>query len=58
MQYTTSYSEHVASFANNINTLEGGTHLSGFRAALTKAINDYGRKNAPKKGREYSVSGA
>ena len=44
MQYTDGYSENVYTFANNINTQEGGTHLSGFRTALTRAINDYGRK--------------
>jgi len=48
LQYTTAYSETVISFANNINTYEGGTHLSGFRAALTKALNDYMRKNDKK----------
>ncbi|HOZ46771.1 MAG TPA: DNA topoisomerase (ATP-hydrolyzing) subunit B [Candidatus Hydrogenedentes bacterium] len=45
LQYSTSYNETVSCFANNINTHEGGTHLSGFRAALTKALNDYARKN-------------
>ncbi len=45
LQYTTAYSETVSSFANNINTHEGGTHLSGFRAALTKSLNDYAKKN-------------
>ncbi|NMB07341.1 MAG: DNA topoisomerase (ATP-hydrolyzing) subunit B [Tissierellia bacterium] len=44
MQYTDGYSENVYTFANNINTQEGGTHLSGFRTALTRSINDYGRK--------------
>ena len=44
MQYTDSYSENIYTFANNINTHEGGTHLSGLRTALTRAINDYGRK--------------
>jgi DNA gyrase subunit B len=39
MQYNDSYSENVLSFANNINTSEGGTHLSGFRSALTRAVN-------------------
>jgi DNA gyrase subunit B len=48
LQYTTAYSETVISFANNINTYEGGTHLSGFRAGLTKALNDYMRKNDKK----------
>jgi DNA gyrase subunit B len=44
MQYTDSYSETIHTFANNINTIEGGTHLVGFRAALTRTINDYARK--------------
>ncbi len=45
MQYTDSYAENIYTFANNINTVEGGTHLSGFRSALTRTINDYARKN-------------
>ena len=45
IQYTDSYSEVVLAFANNINTEEGGSHLSGFRSALTRTLNDYGRKN-------------
>ncbi len=57
LQYNTVYSETVHSFANNINTFEGGTHLSGFRAALTKALNDYLKKNASKKNKDYSISG-
>ncbi len=44
-QYNDSYSETMLSFVNNINTKEGGTHLSGFRAALTRAVNNYARKN-------------
>ncbi|MDO5755205.1 MAG: DNA topoisomerase (ATP-hydrolyzing) subunit B [Tissierellia bacterium] len=44
MQYTTAYSENVLTFANNIRTADGGTHLSGFRSGLTRAINDYARK--------------
>ncbi|MFN3429852.1 MAG: DNA topoisomerase (ATP-hydrolyzing) subunit B, partial [Candidatus Sericytochromatia bacterium] len=44
MQYTTGYSENVLSFANNINTHEGGSHLTGFRNVLTRLFNDYGRK--------------
>ncbi len=45
MQYTDSYGEHVYSFANNINTHEGGTHLVGFKTALTRVANDYVKKN-------------
>ncbi len=44
LQYTTSYSENILSFVNNINTIEGGTHLDGFKRGLTKVFNDYGRK--------------
>ncbi|HHY13892.1 MAG TPA: DNA topoisomerase (ATP-hydrolyzing) subunit B [Thermoanaerobacterales bacterium] len=44
MQYNNSYVENVFTFANNIKTVEGGTHLSGFRAALTRSVNDYARK--------------
>ncbi len=44
MQYTESYVESIYTFANNINTVEGGTHLVGFRAALTRTINEYARK--------------
>jgi DNA gyrase subunit B len=45
MQYTDSYREYIHSYANNINTIEGGTHLSGFKSALTRTLNDYARKN-------------
>jgi len=45
MQYNDTYQENVYSFANNINTVEGGTHLSGFKTALTRAINSYIEKN-------------
>ena len=45
MQYTAGFKENIFSFANNINTHEGGTHLNGFKAALTKIINNYIRKN-------------
>jgi len=45
IQYTDSYTENIFTFANNINTHEGGTHLSGFKGALTRVLNDYGKKN-------------
>ncbi len=45
LQYTTSYSDTISSFVNNINTHEGGTHLTGFRSALTKALNEHVKKN-------------
>jgi len=45
MQYSTSFSETIYTFVNSINTIEGGTHLSGFKAALTRSLNDYSRDN-------------
>ena len=57
MQYTTGYSESIFSFANNINTTEGGTHLSGFRSALTRTINDYARNNNILKDRDENLQG-
>ena len=56
-QYTDSYSEVVLAFANNILTPEGGTHLTGFRSALTKTLNDYGRKYNIIKEKEENLSG-
>ncbi|MBO9362222.1 MAG: DNA topoisomerase (ATP-hydrolyzing) subunit B [Thermoflexus sp.] len=44
LQYTDAYNETVLAFANNVNTVDGGTHLTGFRAALTRTLNDYARK--------------
>ena len=52
LQYNDSYGESVHSFANNINTADGGTHLSGFRSGLTRTINDYARRNGFLKGDE------
>ena len=57
MQYTTGYSESIFSFANNINTTEGGTHLSGFRGALTRTINDYARSNNILKEKDENLQG-
>ncbi len=55
MQYNTSYSELILSFANNVNTGDGGTHEEGFKLALTKVINDYGRRmNLLKEGEKLS----
>ncbi len=57
MQHNDSYNEGVYSFVNNINTPEGGTHLVGFRSALTKTFNDYARKNKLLKESEQNLSG-
>jgi DNA gyrase subunit B len=57
MQYNTGYTESVFTFANNINTHEGGTHLSGFKSALTRTINDYARKKGLLKEKEENLSG-
>ncbi|MGQ9661159.1 MAG: DNA topoisomerase (ATP-hydrolyzing) subunit B [Kiritimatiellia bacterium] len=57
MQYTEAYNETILSFANNINTVEGGTHLSGFRSALTRTINNYARTNKLIKDDEEPMSG-
>ena len=57
IQYTDGYTENIFTFANNINTHEGGTHLSGFKAALTRVLNDYGRKNKLFPNEEFSLSG-
>ena len=56
LQYNDSYGESTHTFANNINTADGGTHLSGFKSALTRTINDYGKKNGFLKNDE-SLSG-
>ena len=57
MQYTDAYSELVLTYANNINTIEGGTHLAGFRSAITRCINDYARKNKFLKEKDAALSG-
>ena len=57
MQWTTSYTESVLSFANNINTHEGGTHEEGFRKALTKAINDFARAKGMLKEKDENLTG-
>ncbi|MBN1175052.1 DNA topoisomerase (ATP-hydrolyzing) subunit B [Candidatus Woesearchaeota archaeon] len=49
LQYNDGYNEHLHSFVNNINTYEGGTHVTGFKAALTRVFNTYAEKNIPKK---------
>ena len=57
LQYTDAYTENIYSFANNINTHEGGVHLSGFKAALTKCVNDYARRNNILKEKDPNLSG-
>ncbi len=57
MQYTDAYSESILSFANNINTHQGGTHLTGFRNAITRVLNDYARTNKILKDSEQNLSG-
>lgn len=57
MQHNDSYTENIYTFVNNINTPEGGTHLTGFKNALTKTFNDYARKNKLIKENETSLSG-
>ncbi len=57
MQYTDDYNEIILSFANNIHTIEGGTHETGFKSGLTRVINDYARKNNLLKEKESNLSG-
>ena len=57
MQYTDAYNESISCYANNINTIEGGTHLSGFRSALTRTVNAYGRANKLIKDDKDTMSG-
>jgi DNA gyrase subunit B len=57
MQYTDSYNENIFSFVNNINTIEGGTHLVGFKTALTRVINDYAKKTNLIKENDVAITG-
>ena len=57
MQYTDGYAESIFSFANNINTTEGGTHLSGFKGAITRTINDYARNSNFLKEKDENLQG-
>ena len=57
MQYNESYTENLLTFANNINTIEGGTHEVGFKTAITKVLNDYARKHSLLKDSEKNLSG-
>ncbi len=57
IQYNDGYSENVFSFVNNINTIEGGTHLSGFRSALTRIVNDYIKNNGLLKNKDLNITG-
>jgi DNA gyrase subunit B len=57
MQWNAGYNDNVFSFANNINTHEGGTHLSGFRSAITRTVNDYARSKGFLKEKEENLSG-
>ena len=57
IQYTTAYSENIYTFVNNINTVEGGTHLEGFKRALTKVFNDYARRHNILKEKDSNLQG-
>lgn len=57
LQYNESYSEMVVSYCNNIHTVEGGTHLTGFRAALTRTLNNYAKSAAPAKNKDLAITG-
>lgn len=58
MQYNDTYNETIFSYANNINTVEGGTHLTGFKTALTRAVNDYIKRNMAGKDKDSQLTGA
>src|SRR3989338_5936847 len=57
IQYNSGYNENVFGFVNTINTVEGGTHVSGFKTALTRVINDYAKKTGMLKGKDESLTG-
>ncbi|OGV56313.1 MAG: hypothetical protein A2X49_12215, partial [Lentisphaerae bacterium GWF2_52_8] len=57
LQYNDGYDETLFSYANNINTIEGGSHLSGFKSALTRAVNDYAKKNNIIRGDKFTLTG-
>lgn len=57
LTYSDDYNEHVYTFANNIYTAEGGTHLTGFRSSITRVVNDYGRKNGLLKDNDSALTG-
>ncbi len=57
IQFTDAYSESVYAFANTINTIDGGTHLTGMRTAITRAINDYARKSSLLKDADPNFTG-
>ena len=57
MQYAESFTETIKAFANNVFNADGGTHLTGFRSALTRVVNDYARKNGLIKDKEENLSG-
>ncbi len=57
LQYTDTYNESIFTFANNINTVEGGTHLTGFRSALTRSVNEYARRHGFLKEKDSNFTG-
>ena len=57
LQYNDGFNEHVFAFANTINTIDGGSHLTGFRAALTRVLNDYARRNKMLKDSDPNLTG-
>jgi DNA gyrase subunit B len=57
LQYNNSYAENVVAYCNNVHNIEGGTHLSGFRAALTRTLNAYAKSNAPQGKKDLAITG-